>query len=76
MRDDSAYGAMMDAIQNAEAPSFCLMQHDLATWSEWREVPHCGIASPFGALTTQCPPWFCASFASVGFWGSRLPEVS
>ena len=38
---DSAYAAVMNVIQNDEAPGLYFPQTDLATWSEWREALGC-----------------------------------
>jgi type II restriction enzyme len=52
---DGAYGAMMKAIKNDEAPSYYFMQYDLATWSvrNLLLVPH--FAFPPSAIIKRKP---------------------
>jgi hypothetical protein len=52
---DGAYGAMMKAIQNDDAPSFYFMQYDLAAWSvrNLLLVPH--FAIPPSAIIKRKP---------------------
>jgi type II restriction enzyme len=73
---DGAYGAMMKAIRNDEAPSYYFMQYDLATWSvrNLLLVPH--FAFPPSAIIKRKPLSVTArraGWVGCNFSLSRIP---